>query len=202
MRKQTVLLTAWLAAPIVLIVGLTVWVIVSMRAGSPMGMAPGVGAGAQDTGGANAIGEIMAKGFGDYLDDQMREAQEGEAAEAEGRVAAHTLGRGLRVVAFDASGTAHGGRPLRVSWQGSEWVEMFQTQEGGWSAAIGAERIEVGEPLLLSFSVLEDGQTLVELAGEGVAAEPHAAPLVDPAGMGAGEVPLGRYELWGFGLAE
>ncbi len=56
--KQNVLLTLWVLAPFAVLAVLVSWIFYSLRAG-PMMDEPGVGAGAGDTGGANAIGEML-----------------------------------------------------------------------------------------------------------------------------------------------
>lgn len=59
MKISKPVLTLWLVAPIVLVLGLSVWIVVSMQ-GEPLMHAPPVGAGAGQTGGANALGEWLA----------------------------------------------------------------------------------------------------------------------------------------------
>jgi len=57
--RKNLLLTCWLALPILIFAGLIVWIFVS--AGRPKAMnAEAVGQGAGDTGGANALGEWIA----------------------------------------------------------------------------------------------------------------------------------------------
>jgi hypothetical protein len=52
------LLTLWLIAPIAVLALIVGWIFYSFRAGPAMDE-PGVGAGAGDTGGANAVGEMF-----------------------------------------------------------------------------------------------------------------------------------------------
>lgn len=61
-RQSQWFLTAWLLIPIALIAGL-MWVVVIWMKSGPLGgwNPPRVGAGAGDTGGANAIGEAIEK---------------------------------------------------------------------------------------------------------------------------------------------
>ncbi|MCL4220045.1 MAG: hypothetical protein KJZ65_01615 [Phycisphaerales bacterium] len=59
MKISKPVLTLWLMAPIALVLGLSVWIVVSMQ-GKPWMHAPPVGAGAGQTGGANALGEWLA----------------------------------------------------------------------------------------------------------------------------------------------
>ncbi len=56
--KQNVLLTVWLLLPFVVIGLLVFWIFASFRTGPAMDE-PGVGAGAGDAGGANAVGEML-----------------------------------------------------------------------------------------------------------------------------------------------
>lgn len=57
--RQRLLLTGWLVLPILVFAGLVGWIFVTK--GSPKAMnEPPVGAGAGDTGGANAIGEMLS----------------------------------------------------------------------------------------------------------------------------------------------
>ena len=52
------LLTLWLLAPFAVLALLISWIFYSLKAG-PLMDEPGVGAGAEDAGGANAIGEML-----------------------------------------------------------------------------------------------------------------------------------------------
>jgi hypothetical protein len=57
--RQRLLLTGWLLLPILVFAGLVAWIFVSV--GKPKAMnEPPVGAGAGDTGGANALGEFIS----------------------------------------------------------------------------------------------------------------------------------------------
>jgi hypothetical protein len=57
--RQRLLLTGWLLLPILVFAGLVAWIFVSV--GKPKAMnEPPVGAGAGDTGGANALGEFLS----------------------------------------------------------------------------------------------------------------------------------------------
>lgn len=67
--KQNLLLTLWLLAPFAVLALIIGWIFYSLRAGPKMDE-PGVGAGAGDTGGANAIGEMLK-------DDEQSNTDEG-----------------------------------------------------------------------------------------------------------------------------
>jgi len=60
MRKQTVILTTWLALPFIILTLLMVWIFISLDKDKLMADAPPVGAGAGDTGNANALGQWLA----------------------------------------------------------------------------------------------------------------------------------------------
>jgi|GEM_PF-1899661 len=60
MRKQTVILTTWLTLPFIILTLLMVWIFISLDKDKLMADAPPVGAGAGDTGNANALGQWIA----------------------------------------------------------------------------------------------------------------------------------------------
>tara|TARA_R110000737_G_scaffold2923_15_gene9754 strand:- start:33199 stop:33783 length:585 start_codon:yes stop_codon:yes gene_type:complete len=59
MRKQTLILTTWLALPFICLTLIMVWIFVSLDKDRLMNEPP-VGAGAGDTGNANALGQYLA----------------------------------------------------------------------------------------------------------------------------------------------
>lgn len=79
MRRQTVLISAWLTLPIVIIAALMVWIFVSMDKDRLMDGAPPVGAGAGDTGNANALGQWLAGRDPDAVARALRARREGLA---------------------------------------------------------------------------------------------------------------------------
>jgi len=60
MRKQTLILTAWLAMPFLCITFIMTWIFVTLDKDKLMADSPPVGAGAGDTGNANALGQWLA----------------------------------------------------------------------------------------------------------------------------------------------
>lgn len=58
MRLNKITLTLWLISPIAVVVLLCVWIVVSLQS-PPVQTDPRIGAGAGDTGGANALGEYL-----------------------------------------------------------------------------------------------------------------------------------------------
>ena len=201
MRRQNVLLLTWLALPLIIISGLLVWIVLTIRAPKPMADAPPVGAGAGDTGGANAIGERLF-GIREPGVDQIAEAEEALRDEQQGRVPADALGRGLFIRAVDESGTANPGRPLllRVA-AGGRLFEMVQQQDGSWTLTLPPEQLGSGQPVLMTFEVGRDDERTVALDPSGAAAEAVAPPLLDPRELDAGEIPRVDVRLRAFGLA-
>jgi hypothetical protein len=78
-RKQTVLITGWLLFPIVVMAGLMVWIFVSLDRERLMDDAPAIGAGAGDTGNANALGIWLSGRDPDAVARALRARREGVA---------------------------------------------------------------------------------------------------------------------------
>ena len=74
--KKNLLLTLWLIAPIAVVTLLCVWIFTSFERGPAMN-APGRGVGAEDTGGANALGEWLAGRDPDEVQRIKRDLREG-----------------------------------------------------------------------------------------------------------------------------
>ena len=82
MRKQTVILTVWLILPFIAIGLLMAWLFYSLDKDRLMQDAPPVGAGAGDTGNANALGQLLAGRDPDEIskaNDARREGTEVES---------------------------------------------------------------------------------------------------------------------------
>lgn len=122
MRKQNVLLTLWLTAPILVVAFLCYWTFVSLQAGPKMVAEP-VGAGAGQTGGANAIGELLSE---------------------------HRARAKVVVIVEDRTGLATEDRPLLIGTSGSEWAGEPMAPAGNgrwsWTGTAGAlkEGFEIG----------------------------------------------------------
>ncbi|MFG0306472.1 MAG: hypothetical protein ACF8Q5_09720 [Phycisphaerales bacterium JB040] len=74
--RKNLLLTLWLIAPIAVVTLLCVWIFTSFERGPAMN-APGRGVGAEDTGGANALGEWLAGRDPDEVQRINRDLREG-----------------------------------------------------------------------------------------------------------------------------
>lgn len=71
MRRQSVMLTLWLLLPFGAMAALMTWIFVSLDKDKLMADAPPVGAGAGDTGNANALGQFLAGRDPDLIDHAL-----------------------------------------------------------------------------------------------------------------------------------
>lgn len=110
MRTQTVLFTAWLLLPIAIIAGLMVWIFHSMDKDRLMADAPAVGAGAGDTGGANALGQLIAGRDPDAVERALRARREGRA------IAPGAWPGGMRLLVPESAFVADPDEPLVVAF--------------------------------------------------------------------------------------
>jgi hypothetical protein len=78
MRKQTVILTVWLALPFICLTLIMVWIFVSLDKDRLMNEPP-VGAGAGDTGNANALGQLLAGRDADLVSKAVEARREQQA---------------------------------------------------------------------------------------------------------------------------
>ena len=79
MRKKNIMLTIWLALPITIVSLLMVWIFYSLDKERLMADAPPVGAGAGDTGNANALGQWLAGRDADAISRALDARREGRA---------------------------------------------------------------------------------------------------------------------------
>lgn len=79
MRKQSLILTAWLALPFICLTILMVWIFTSLDKDKLMADAPPVGAGAGDTGNANALGQLLAGRDPDEISSANQARRDGTA---------------------------------------------------------------------------------------------------------------------------
>lgn len=78
-NKKNILLTIWLLLPIIIVSLLMVWIFYSLDKDRLMDDAPPVGAGAGDTGNANALGEWLAGNDADAISEAVKARREGRA---------------------------------------------------------------------------------------------------------------------------
>ncbi len=131
MRRQNVLLSIWLILPI-LIIGLLIWAIALSLANPPRKMTP-IGAGAGDTGGANAVGEALAgrsgPAEGQRADEKSPPPGNSEppptpAAQpdsARGSIQPESLPQGFVLVVEDKTGKARPDSPIFVAGSFNNW---------------------------------------------------------------------------------
>ncbi|KAA0212991.1 MAG: hypothetical protein DYG94_13545 [Leptolyngbya sp. PLA3] len=136
MRISKSLLTLWLIAPIAAVAVLSVWIVLSMR-GEPWMNAPPVGAGAAQTGGANALGEWLA--------------HRNEASQ-------------IRVVVEDRSEDSSGGLRLFLAHRANDWKgePMTATTPGRWEWTGSSADLDEGFEVIRTG---EDGVTLRDAEG-------------------------------------
>ncbi len=163
MRKR-VLLTLFLAAPILVVAGLLYAVALSLERGVRLA-APPVGAGAGQTGGANALGE--------YLAGRSR------------LVPAESLPGGVAIVLHDASGQSSESRPVFIIIDDAEPRRMARRADGAWIALL-EQRTEPGRAAL-RFALGEEHAP--ELDAEARELGPRRLPLTDPTARPPGSEP-------------
>ncbi|MCL4741039.1 MAG: hypothetical protein KJZ54_02445 [Phycisphaerales bacterium] len=174
MRKR-VLLTLFLAAPILVVAGLLYAVAVSLERGVRLA-APPVGAGAGQTGGANALGE--------YLAGRTR------------LVPAESLPGGVAIVLHDASGQSSESRPVFIVIDDAEPLRMARRADGAWVALL--EQRTVPGRAALRFVLGEEHAP--EIDGDGREVGPRRLPMTDPAARPPGaEPPTIEFTAAGFG---
>lgn len=131
MRKQNIALTAFLLGTLGALVALVWGMIVAMRLPRLMDEAPRVGAGAGDTGGVNAIGEMLA---GHKANTGIRAVREGAAAPREEQPATidpATLPQGFILLVRDKPGRATPSDPI-----------YFASNVGAWNPGDPALKLE------------------------------------------------------------
>ena len=185
-RFGPVSMAIFLIAPVA-VVAVIVWIIIASLGIHSEGV-EARGAGAGDTGGANAIGEMLA---GDNTDREQR-----DTARAGGDELRDPWGwpAGITVIVHDRglnlSSEDTGVRPELILWPGpgtppSAWIRVpFEPRQGGtWAATIGPDRIDAFRSLAQS---TEGGGAMVVGVGEVRAVD---GQLVGPGG------PLRRFTL-------
>ena len=169
---------AFVASPFLVLAVLVYAMAASFERGPRM-HAPPIGAGAGETGGANALGEAM---FGSGVRG----------------IPAEQLARGVVLVVRDASGRAGAASPIRIVtneglWRLDRALAMEWREDGSWEAQLPpGERGRV--PLEFRF-VLGDGMREVDPSGAPVGA--RRLPLVEDDGVEGALV--FEFEVAGFG---
>jgi hypothetical protein len=137
----------FIAAPFVVLAVLVQGIAISFVRGPSMSAEP-VGAGAGDSGGANAVGESLF-GAGGGREGAFR------------GIPAEQTARGAVLVVRDASGVAGEGRPVLVltnhgRWEVSAALTMTHRDDALWEVRLPAPTAAEPEPLAFRFAVLGD----------------------------------------------
>ena len=135
----------FLIAPVA-VVGVIVWIIIASLGAQTNGTQPR-GAGAGDTGGANAIGEMLAGNDPEQIERGNQQRRRGELRDPWDWPAGFTVTVHDRALGLSSEDTAL--RPELILWPGpgtpeSDWVRVpFEPQQDGrWAATIGPDRID------------------------------------------------------------
>jgi hypothetical protein len=180
-------LLGFIAAPLVVLALLVYGILLSFVTGPSM-MAEPVGAGAGNSGGANAVGESL---FGT-----------GQAVRG---IPAEQTARGAALVVMDASGRSDGGHPVVVltnhgQWSAGAGLRMELRGDGSWYLRLPAPVAGEPEALAFRFVVLgEGGAVLRELDEAGEPVGERRLPRV-PEGEAVGDGALEyRFRVGRFG---
>ncbi len=172
-----VFMLCFIAAPVVVLAVLFYGISISMERGPPMVAEP-YGAGAGDTGGANAIGEALF-GSGDAVRD----------------IPAEMTARGAVLVVRDASSLASIDRPIvlltnHTNWQPEAAHPLTLRDDGSWFIAIPPPVPGQTEAMAFRFVVLDaQGDPHAELDAGGEPMGPRRLPRVHE-DEAVGEEPL------------
>jgi len=135
----------FLTAPVA-VVGVIVWIIIASLGAHTDGPQPS-GAGAGDTGGANAIGEMLAGNDPERIESDNQQRRRGELRSPWDWPAGFTVTVHDRALGLSSEDTAL--RPELILWPGpgtpdSEWIRVpFEPRPGGrWAATVGPDRID------------------------------------------------------------
>lgn len=174
---------------------------------------PRVGQGANDTGGANAIGELLAGNPADYGSQGSPDApvvpaevtaQLSDGADAQPGstlVAPESLPQGFVIVVKDLSNTADDEHPIylasnHVGWNpGDASMKMQKRSDMRWQIVLPRPR----DPNPIQFKFTLGSWQTVELSGKGEDNVPNRTlPQVDPAKYADGSRPVFEYEIPSF----
>lgn len=197
--KKRIWLTVFLVTPAIL-VALLLYAIAAL-ARKPLMNEPPVGAGAGDTGGANAIGNVLAGRDADFSrqDEARPPADQPQPAQPQ-LVQPETLEQGFILIVQDKSGRATADSPIYLAGTLNNWnpadpaCRLTPQSDMRW-------RIEVPKPALapMEFKFTRGSWALEELKADLSAPSNRTLAPVDLSRLGPGEKP--RIELaverWG-----
>lgn len=188
MRKN-LLLTLWLALPILVFSGLVAWIFLNGARPPEMDVRP-IGPGAGDTGGANALGEWLAGRNPNTVERANIARRQGHAVDP------FWWPGGTEVVVEVGDGPGvTGQRGISLGWIDAETgvlraVVLRASGDGVWSAVLRTQRPDEGALVYLSRDGIEqhirDGFSAVT-NGAGSALVPISVRPVPTAGVAASE---------------
>lgn len=174
---KKVFLTIWLIMPLLAVAVLCWWILASLRAGPAM-HAEAVGQGARDTGGANAIGEMLARAG---LDPTASHAA--------------SLPNGAIIVVRDTTGIASESRPIFLASAINDWAEadedwqLNQGSDGRWVIEI-PQTIQPFE-FRLTLGSWESAEQRTDAPGD----QPRFLPRSSVRGRDSGNIPMLEVEV-------
>lgn len=207
---KRVLLTLFLMTPLVLFAVLIVGIVVSLQRGPDMVAEP-VGAGAGDTGGANALGEYLSRRAKKKMDEATILAESGvRAAEAAYEhelatqparmVAPESLEQGFILLVDDRTDTASADLPIYLASNHSGWnagnpgLVLSARSDMRWQIIL--PKPSSAEPMQFKFTL--GSWDLVEVDGDGEDVGNRSLPRVDASKLKPGEKPIIELAIEGF----
>jgi enterochelin esterase-like enzyme len=203
MKRQQVALTAYILSPIVVTVLLCWAIAVSIKEPRKMDVPP-IGAGAGDTGGANAIGQLLATGSAKPKTAEYsgRGLPAGYAASDGSPIEPESLPQGFLLIVEDASTKASPSSPIFLASNWNNWnpgdpaSRLEPQSDMRWRILV--KRPE-GRKDRLEFKFTRGDWSLEEVNDDLSAPSNRSLPSVDPASIKGGEQP--KFELrvakWG-----
>jgi len=207
---KRVLLTLFLMTPVVLITGLMVGIFVSLDRGPEMVAEP-VGAGAGDTGGANALGEYFSRKAKKQMDEAtvlaesgVREAEaayEHELATQPARmVTPESLEQGFILLIDDRTDTASADLPIYLASNHSGWnagdPDLLLSPRSDMRWQIILPRPSSPEPMQFKFTL--GSWDHVEVKTDGGDVDNRLLPKIDASKLEPGEKPIIELTIEGF----
>jgi len=144
-RFGPISMAIFLIAPVA-VVAVIVWIIIASLGAHDTGSRP-QGAGAGDTGGANAIGEMLAGNDPEQIERDNQQRRRGEIRDPWDWPAGFTVAVHDSALGLSSEDTAVS--PELILWPGpgtpkSDWIRVpFEPRTGGtWAATVGPDRID------------------------------------------------------------
>ena len=203
MKRQHVALTAYVLSPIVVTVMICYAIAVSIKEPRRMDVPP-IGAGAGNTGGANAIGERLAHGSGAKAPQTYsgKGLPAGYEAQPAGQVEPETLPQGFVLVVDDKSGRASPSSPIYLASNWGNWnpgdasFKLEPQSDMRWRIIV---KRPAGRTDRLEFKFTRGDWALEELNQDMSAPGNRSLPMVDASTLKDGEQPKFEFTVphWG-----